>query len=190
MSSQYLIARPALHRDDLEIRAQAEVRVEHPRELGDGHAVPHRDRKLADERLEAVLEDGAFDLHAANRVGPVADDHLEPVSLRRTQAVGHRVDEGVDAGTDVLQVDDQRVEPRQHFGGRLARLTVKRVDRHAPPPVFGVRGLDHVVLEVGPKPVLRAEYRGQRDLLRRRDAVDDMPEGAVNRGRVGDDPDA
>ena len=48
--------------------------VEEPRELADRHAVPHRDRIQADERLEARLEHRALDRDAADRVRPVADD--------------------------------------------------------------------------------------------------------------------
>ena len=49
------------HRHDLELGADAEVIVEEPRQLADRHAVPHRDRILADERLEPALEHRAFD---------------------------------------------------------------------------------------------------------------------------------
>ena len=37
------VAAPALHGDDLEVRADAEGVVEEPRQLADRHAVPHRD---------------------------------------------------------------------------------------------------------------------------------------------------
>ena len=57
---------------------------------------------------------------------------LTPCLRAARQAVRHRVDVGVDAGADVLQIDDQHVDVAQHLGGRLARLAVERVDRHAP----------------------------------------------------------
>ena len=81
----------------------------------------------------------------------------------RAQAVRHRVDEGVDARADVLQIDDEDVQPLQHLGGGLAGLAVERVDRHAPPRIRRVRRLDHVVLEIGAEPVLGAEEGRQRD---------------------------
>ena len=65
---------PAVHRHDFEVGADAEVIVEEPRELADRHPVPHRDRVLADERLEAANQHRPFDVDAADRVGPVADD--------------------------------------------------------------------------------------------------------------------
>ena len=106
--------------------------VEQARQLADRHAVTHRDRELADERFEAGRERRALDVHAVDRVGPVAHDHRHAVARARAQAVGHRVDVGVDARADVLQVDDEHVEAAQHVRGRLARLAVERVDRHAP----------------------------------------------------------
>jgi len=52
-----------------------------------------------------------------------------------------------------------------------------------------VRRLDHVVLEVGAKAVLRAEDRAELETGRRGEAIDDMREIAVDRGRVGEDAD-
>jgi hypothetical protein len=109
---------------------------------------------------------------------PIADDHRHAVTATRLQAVGHRVDEGVDARADVLQVDHQHVEPGQHLGGGLAGLAVERVDRHATHGVDGVRRLDHVVLQVRPEAVLRAEDRRQGDAVGLADAVDDVHDHA------------
>ena len=58
------------------------------------------------------------------------DGHAVP--RRGAQAVGHRVDVGVDARADVLQVDDEHVEAGEHLRRRLARVAVERIDRHAP----------------------------------------------------------
>ena len=115
----------------------------------------------ADERLETRHEHHAFDLRAADRVGPVADDDLQAVLARGLQAVRHRVDVGVDADADVLQVDDEHVEVGQHLRRRLARLAVERIHRHAAHLVVRVPRLDHVVLHIRAEPVLRAEDRGQ-----------------------------
>ena len=84
--------------------------VEEPRQLADRHPVAHRDRELADERLEARHQRRALDLDAANRIRPIADDDRDAVAGRGAQAVGHRVDVGVDPRPDVLQVDHQDVD--------------------------------------------------------------------------------
>ena len=143
----------------------------------------HRDGEETDERFEAGAERLALDVDAVDRVGTIADDDRNAVPAARLQAVRHRVDVGVDAGADVLQVDDQDIEAAQHGIGRLARLAVQRVDRNPPRRVVAVRRLDHVVLDVRAEPVLRAEDGGQRHAIGRRHAIEDMDEAAVD-GRV------
>ena len=85
------------------------------------------------------------------------------------------------------------VDVAQHLRGRLARLAVERVDRHAAHLVARVPGLDHVFLHVGPEAVLRAEDGGQPASVpgrRRGQAVGDVAQLAVDRRRVADDADA
>ncbi len=122
--------------------------VEQKRELGDGHAVPHRDGKLPDERLVARLQHRPFNRDPADGIGTVAHDDGKASPRRSAQAVGHGVDKGVDARTDILEVDDEDIDEIEHLGGRLARFAVEREDRHVAARVFPMRGLDHVVLEV------------------------------------------
>ena len=49
---------------------------------------------------------------AADRIRPIADDDLDAVLPGGDQAVGHRVDVGVDAGADILQIDTSTSTPR------------------------------------------------------------------------------
>jgi hypothetical protein len=139
--------------------------------------------ELTDERFEARFEHGPLDRHASDRVRPVADDHRHIVPLRCPQAVGHGVDVGVDPGADILKVDHDRVQAGEHLGGRLARFTVERVDGHLPSRVLGVGRLDHVLLQVRPEAVLRAEDGADPD-AGRLGAFDDVLEAGVDRRRV------
>ena len=141
------------------------------------------------ERLETGHEHHPLDLRAADRIGAVADDDLEALLARRLQAVRHRVDVGVDAHADVLEVDHERVEAVQHLGRRFPRLAVQRVDGHAADLVMGVPRLDHVVLHVGPEPVLWPEDRGEPCARVRQQPVGDVARAGVHGGRVADDPD-
>jgi hypothetical protein len=50
--------------------------------------------------------------------------------------------------------------------------------------------LDHVVLHVGPEPVLRSKNRGKLDPWLGRQPIGDVAELAVDRRRVADDSDA
>ena len=72
---------------------------------------------MPDERLEAAARASALRPSMPPiGFGPVADDHLHAVALGGAQAVRHRVDVGVDAGADVLQIDHEDVEAAQHLG--------------------------------------------------------------------------
>jgi hypothetical protein len=102
----------------------------------------------------------------------------------------HRVDVRVDPRADILQIDHEHVEAFQHLCRGLARLTVKRVQRDAPPVVAAVFRLDHVLLDVGAESVLGAENRREPRARMRREGVGDMRELMIDRRRVADDADA
>ena len=155
------------------LKSRASSPMVRPWRIGIGNW-PTNDSKPRTERR-------AFHRHAADRIGPIADDDRHAVAGAGPQAVGHRVDVGVDAGADVLQVDDQHVEPVEHLGGGLAGLAVERVDRHLARGVAGVRRLDHVVLDVGCES--RAAGRRWRPASRPRRAGP-----ARRRGRSGRPP--
>ena len=117
---------------------------------------------------------------------------LTPCSARGHQAVRHRVDVGVDARADVLQIDDEHVDAAQHLGGRLARFAVERVDRHAA-HVVARRARVSIMFSCtsdrkpccGPKIAASARAAGRaasRSAMWRRLAID--------RRRVADDADA
>jgi hypothetical protein len=140
--------------------------------------------------LEAADETGPLDVDAANRVRPVADDHGNAVPRRRAQTVRHRVDERIDPGPDILQVDHQDVDVSKHLGCRLPRLAVERVHGHPPGRILAMGRLDHVVLDVRSEAVLRSEDGAQRDAVGPGKPVDHVTERAVNRRVVADDADA
>ena len=140
--------------------------------------------------LHAVCRRRTLDLVAANRVGTIADNHRQSAARRGTQAVRHRVDVGVDPRPDILEIDDEHVEPREHVGRRLTRVAVEREHRHLAQAVLAVRGLDHVVLQVRAEAMLRPEERRQRDVRIRMQPIGGVRQAAVDRGRVADQTDA
>ena len=118
-------APPAVHRHDVERAADAELVVEQPRQLADRHAVAQRNRELPDERASTGSRSSvAFDVLAADRVRPVADDDAHAVARRGAHAVRHRVDVGVDARADVLQIDDQRRRRRASISAVGSRVSL------------------------------------------------------------------
>jgi hypothetical protein len=165
------------------------VLVEEPRGLADGEAVAHRDRELPDKRRVRRVERRALHAYAADRVRPIADHHADPVRVRRPQAVGERVDVGVDPRPDVLQIHDEHVDPREHLGGRLARFAVERVDGEPPLRIARVRRLDHVLLQIRVEAVLRPEQRRQRPVARAEQPVGRVHEARVDRRGIADERD-
>ena len=185
-----LVSAPAREGQHLDRGPQIEALVAQAGELADGQAVAQGYRKLSHERLVAGPQHRAFDGVAADGVGPVADDHRDPAGRAGLQAFGHRVDVGVDAGADVLQVDDEQIDIGKHRRRGRAGLPVQGVHRHLEPRMPRVVRLDHVVLHVRAEPVLRAEEGGQPDLGRRRRDLDDMAAAGVERGGIRDEADA
>ena len=181
---------PVLHRHHGEVGADAATLVEESRKLANRHSVTHRDRKLADERLEAVDERRTVDLIAADRIGTIGDDDRHPVLPARAQAVGHGVHERIDARADVLEIDHEHVDPVEHLRRWFPRLAVQRVHRHTASGILRVASLDHVVLHVRAIAVLRAEDGGKRDVRRQRNRPDDVLKvRVIDRRRVRHDTD-
>ena len=81
--------------------------------------------------------------------------------------------------------------PREHLGGRLARLAVERVDRHAAARVLA-RAASRSCCPAGRtrKPCCGPKIAASVTPGRGRGAVDDVAERAVDRRRVADDADA
>ena len=164
--------------------------VEQPRQFANREAVPHRNRIHPDERFMPLHQHRPFHLRPADRIGPIAHDRLDAVPRGRLQAVRHRVDVGINAHADVLQIDHQHVHFAQHGRGRLARFAVQGVDRDAAHGVFRVPRFDHVVLHVRSKPVLGSEDGRQVRAGMPGDAVDDVAEVPVHRRRIAHQADA
>ncbi len=68
---------------------------------------PTKDSKPGDEHR-------ALDGQAAKGIRPIAHDDGHAVPPPGPQTVRHGVDKRVDAGADVLQVDDQHIQILQH----------------------------------------------------------------------------
>ena len=61
----------------------------------------------------------------------------------------------------------------------LARFAVKRIHRHPPRLIALVRRLDHVVLDIGPEPVLRPED-AESDALSLYKPIDHMAKRVID----------
>ena len=130
----------------------------------------------------------AVHLQATERIGPVEHDDLHAILEARVHRVAQDHIERVGTHADVLQVDDERIEPLQLLRGGLAVLAVERIDRQ---PGAGVEA----VVEIHPggdravDAVLGREEGDQLGLRRAEQDVERALAPAVHAGGVGEQAD-
>ena len=90
----------------------------------------HRHRPGADEALPAFAQRQPFD-RPADRIGPVQHPHRFPMLCRRFEHVTQRRDEGIDAATEILQIDKHDIESIHHRVRRPAHFAVQAEHRDA-----------------------------------------------------------
>ena len=123
-------------------------------------------------------------------MGAVEHEHANAGLGARAHREQQRPHVGVDPAADVLQIDDEDVEPFEHLGGRLAAIRVEGVDRDSELRVPPVPGLDHVVLLLAPEPMLRPEERSELPREARVQQRVRVGEGAIDRGLVHQEAEA
>ena len=131
-----------------------------------------------------IIEKIALNLDTANRVWAIAGDYFLPILPGGPHAVCQRINKGIDAAAHALQVDNDYVNVTQHLLSRLARLTIKRIDRQSSLSIGRVRCLNHVVLNIAANSMLRAEQRGQVDVWMFVKQVGRMTKTMIDRGLV------
>ncbi len=150
----------------------------------------HRHRSGADEALTPGLQPQALD-GTADGIGAIQHPHRLAMFGRCFEDVAQGGDERIDTATQILQVDENDVEGVHHRVGRPAHLSIQTEDRDAMHRIVVVRRLDHVVLLVAAKAMLRTEGGGEFDVTARGQSVKGMPQVVGDRGRVrkqGDTP--
>ena len=123
---------------------------------------------------------------AADGVGPVQDEHFHAARPRGFHAVGQGVDERVDPGARILEIDQQDVDVGEHLPTGDAGVPVQAEDRQAQRRIDQVAGLDHVVLFFREKPVLRGKERAQGAGKPLVDQLPGVPQPAVDRRGVAE----
>ena len=147
--------------------------------------MPHGDGEIAHEGATVVVEDGTGDVLPADRVGSIENDHVEPVLGRLFEDEAERGDVGVEASAGVLDVEDERVDALQLFGGRSLALAVQAVDRRARGAISAILDL---LVPVAGEAVLGAEDRYQRDVRSVVEHVGGATAVARAAGVVGHEP--
>lgn len=138
------------------------------------------------ERFEALSQERTLPHETTHRIRSIQNDEAHPGFRARLHGQRHGPYEGVNANTDVLQIEDQCVQPFEHFGRGLTDFGVQRMNGQAGDRIRVVLGLDHVVLFLASCPVLGAEQ--SIDLKARRDqGVDSQSEVRGDGGGVHDE---
>ena len=136
--------------------------VEEPRELAKRHPVPDRHREVSNKAELSLVQHGAFDLEPVDGIRPIQHDDRNLPLGGLLHGIGHRRHVGVEAGTDVLEVDHERVDAVEHRRRRPAALAVEGVDRQAG---LGVCFGRHGRVEHTANAVLGTEERHELDVL-------------------------
>ena len=154
----------------------------------DGQAVAHGDGETADEGGALGPQQVAFDRAAADGVGPIQDQHFHAARPRGFHAVGQGVDERVDPGAGILEVDQQGVDVGEHLRAGNPGTPVQAQYREAERRIDQVGGLDHVVLFFREKPVLRGKERAQGAAEPLVDQLPGVPQPMVDCAGVAKQP--
>ena len=162
--------------------------VEQPRQLAERHAVADRHREVADEaRVPPCRATGPSIWKPPIGFGRSSTTTGSLRFAASSMHERHRRHVGVEADADVLEIDDDRVDPLEHGRGRPARVAVERVNRQ---PGLRVDFRRHVGVEHAADAVLRPEQRHQLHVLRLVQQVDGRGAVAGAAGVVRDEPDA
>ena len=159
------------------------------RELADGQAVPHRNRAQPHERL-ATLGSTVPPSMATPPSGFGRSRTTTATPARsRLHRQHHRPDVRVVAAADVLEIDDQHVDPRQirrRRRQRLERLAVEADDRDPRAAIVVVVDADHV-LRLAAHAVLGPvePHRPHPDF---NEAIDDVGQVGRDARRMTEDP--
>ncbi len=183
-----IAALPAAHGDDFEGAGEAKFGLEHAGEFAGGHAVAEGEGVGADEGFAAFGEDGAFDADAVDGVGAVEDEERHFAFGGFLHDVAHGADVGIEAGADVLDVEDDDVDGVEHGGGGAAiGVLVEAPDFDLGGGVLGV--LDAFAVLLAEDAVFGGEDGGEVDAGGDHD-VDVAFAVAGEAGVVGDEADA
>ena len=180
-------ALPAGQRNDRQLHVELQVILDIARILADGQRVLRGQLVIAHERGLRELKNGAAVPDAAQRVDAVEHDHGLAAARARLHGVGERVEVGVKARADVLNIEDQDVKGVQHL---LIEVAVRAEGAvHSDARLLVHAGIHlRAGLRAAADAVLHSEQGGQVAALA--DDVDGAAQVVVDARRVGHEANA
>src|SRR5262245_35517884 len=86
---------------------------------------------IGDERELVGIRERSLHIYPVDRIDPVQNDESDIVSGSFFHGQSHGRDVSVEASADVLNIEDERVDPFEHFSSRLPHLSIETVNRQA-----------------------------------------------------------
>ncbi|MDW8207604.1 MAG: hypothetical protein RMJ43_07180 [Chloroherpetonaceae bacterium] len=129
---------PVVERDDVEVEGELFFCAEELCEFCGGHAVSDGYGVACGEGEAFGVGEWSFDMDSVDGVGSVEDDVAEVVLCGGFEGVEERGDVGVEAASDVLDVEDEGVDAGELVGLGALALSVEAVDGESGSGVVGV----------------------------------------------------
>ena len=142
-----------------------------------------RDRELTHEGNPLRIDSHPLDPVAPEWIRPVQNDQLFPLLRAGLKTLSHRANVGVAAASDILHIEDQHIDPRQHLGCRLAGIAVERPGLESSQGILAGANLNPCLLRAV-ESVLRRVEGNQIDVLSE-DETGFLTRG-VHAGLIGD----
>src|ERR1043166_3324499 len=121
----------------------------------------NRNRMKSNKRLISFFDWRSFHCDAVDRVRPIEHNNMNAALLACAHAEVERPNKRVIARPDVLEIDQQSIEPGEHLPGRFAMFAVQTVNGDLKSRMLVAFPFDHVVLGLTEKSVLRSEERSK-----------------------------
>jgi hypothetical protein len=139
---------------------------------------------MTHERTELEVKEISFTLMTANGIWSIENHNFNVMTTRSFQAQRQGGTEGVDAGTNILQINYQNVNMGEHGVGGLAGLAVEAEHRDAQILVNEIIGLYHISL-LFTKITMLWGKNGGKFYSGLQQSISGMSEAAVYRGLIG-----
>src|SRR5579863_5426941 len=119
---------PVFHLDHVQFDTDFIFRVEHLRQLSQGHCVNERHTKIPNERHARRVEHRAFNPFTAERVRAVKHEVRNVVFGCSLHAIAHRGDKSIETHSGALDVEDKRVYSLQHLVGWALGVAIEAIN--------------------------------------------------------------
>ena len=153
-------------------------------QLTQSQPMAHRNGTCANKALPALLQ-GQTLYRASGWVGAIEHPHCLAMRCCLLKDVQQGRDEGVDAASQILKINQHDVESRHHLPGWTAHFAVKAEYRDVIDRIGEIGRFHHIILLVALQPMLWSEGSGDVDISTSNQRVERMFKSRGHRSRMG-----